>query len=309
MAKKEEVATPAAPVNKALATINKLKPMDLANDPRVHKKFVTLYKQIHGNDRGELAYQAEKFHFMKLLQEKPALQACSSISLYGAFLDVAVQGLSVDPTKKLAYIVPYGKTAQLQISGYGELQLRVDYKQVKYVDKPVIVYDCDSYEVGSDSTGKKTIHYKKQSPRPDDAKVIASFMRITRNDGSIELIDFDADDFESWRSASKQPDSGAWTKHYASMISTKTVKHSFNTYPKLKLKGQFSKLETEIDETEDIDYSLVDEETGEVVEVKAEPKETKKKDDEAYGEQEKEPETVTATIDDDDEGNDIEETY
>lgn len=301
---KEVAKTPAKPANKALATINNLKPMELANDPRVHSKFVTLYKQIHGNDRGELAYQAEKFHFMKLIQEKPELQNCTPISLYGAFLDVAVQGLSVDPTKKLAYVVPYGKTAQLQISGYGELQLRMDYKQVKYVDKPVIVYDCDTYEVGTDNTGKKFIKYKKHSPRPDDATVIASFIRITRNDGSIELIDFDADDFTRWRNASKQPNSLAWSKHYSAMISTKTIKHAFETYPKLKLKGQFSKLESTVDETEDVDYGIVDEETGEVTEVK-----NTKAESEVFGDKPKEETEKTVTAASEEEGEDGQEIF
>ena len=308
MAKQKETQVPATqkPMQKAVLALSKLKPTELANDERVHKKFVTQYNNIHGSDRGELFYQSAKYHFTKAIQDRPELQRCTIVSLYGVFVDIAVQAYDPDPAKKEVYIVPYGTTATLQISGPGELKLRVAYGQIKHAEKPTVVYDCDTYEVYSDeSTGKKKIKYRKTTPRPAGAKVIASFISITRNDGSVELIDFDRSDFDRWRSASKQPNSLAWEKHYPAMISTKTIKHAFGagTYPKINLKGNFTKLESEVGETEDVDYGLVDEETGEVVEVKAEAT-PEKETVEVYGDKpQEEKHGVTAPQDED--GDDV----
>ncbi|MBK7883033.1 MAG: recombinase RecT [Chitinophagaceae bacterium] len=42
-----------------------------------------------------------------MIQENAKLAECSKLSLYGCFLDVAVNGLSFDPTMKHVYLVPY----------------------------------------------------------------------------------------------------------------------------------------------------------------------------------------------------------
>ena len=89
-----------------LKHLDSLKPIEVASSDRVQKKFIELYNTIHGQDRGEAIYQKERFKFGKLLQENPALQECTKLSLYGCFLDIAVNGLSLDPNKPLCYIIP-----------------------------------------------------------------------------------------------------------------------------------------------------------------------------------------------------------
>jgi len=135
-------------------------PAQIVNLPEVADRFKKLYVTFNGKS-GEKYYEAEKFHFAKLLQENAKLADCSKLSLYGCFLDVAVNGLSFDPSMKHVYLVPYKNKvikesrevwesrAQLQISGQGELLLRMQQGQIKYADNPVLVYEGDIFKTGT----------------------------------------------------------------------------------------------------------------------------------------------------------------
>lgn len=81
-----------------VAELNQLNPLMIADDSRVEQKFILMYNAIWGTGQGTQIYEKEKFNFRKILQDKPELQRCSPLSLYGCFLDIAVNGLSLDPT-------------------------------------------------------------------------------------------------------------------------------------------------------------------------------------------------------------------
>lgn len=81
-----------------VAELNQLNPLMIADDSRVEQKFILMYNAIWGTSQGAQIYEKEKFNFRKILQDKPELQRCSPLSLYGCFLDIAVNGLSLDPT-------------------------------------------------------------------------------------------------------------------------------------------------------------------------------------------------------------------
>lgn len=79
-----------------VAELNGMKPAQLIEDERVQQKFVQLFDSIHGSQNGELFYAKEKFNFMKLVSENKTLSQCTPLSLYGCFLDVSVNGLSLE---------------------------------------------------------------------------------------------------------------------------------------------------------------------------------------------------------------------
>lgn len=91
-----------------VAELNQLNPLMIADDSRVEQKFILMYNAIWGTRPRKLQiYEKEKFNFRKILQDKPELQRCSPLSLYGCFLDIAVNGLSLDPTgRPHCYILP-----------------------------------------------------------------------------------------------------------------------------------------------------------------------------------------------------------
>ena len=162
--------------NEVATYIDKLDTIALVQDNYVSSKFVDLYNAVHGVKLGESIYQKEQFNFMKLLEEKPDLQECTKLSLYGCFLDVAVNGLSLDTTSKpLCYVVPrtvksgrkdergydiYEKRASIQITGHGELLMRKREGHISYADDPIIVYHGDEFQPTLDAQGRKSIYYK-----------------------------------------------------------------------------------------------------------------------------------------------------
>lgn len=283
--------------------INETPAVKLADIPEVGDKFKHLYQVMHGVNNGSVFYESEKFHFAKLIQENKSLQECSKLSLYGVFMDVAVSGLSFDPNAKQVYIVPFNtnigtknspkweKRASLMISGYGELALRIKQKQVLHVDNPVLVYEGDEFVTGTRGGGFYLEH-KSVIPRKSD-NIIACYLRIVRVDGSIDYSYLSMEEIQALRKFSKDPNSKAWTDGLPGMVKSKTIKHAFKTYPKIKI-GDYSQQETntieaEVVEEKPIDYGIGEDNQTEEAEVL---------NDESFMAQTEKVETVTFEDDD-----------
>lgn len=269
--------------------LESLKPIEIAADDKVSGKFIQLYETIHGKGMGSAMYHKERFNFEKLLQENPALQECSKLSLYGCFLDIAVNGLSLDPTKPLCYIIPrscktgkktpegkdiYEKRAFITVTGPGELVLRKRAGQINYADNPVVVYEGDLFEASLDKKGAKTVKYKASIPRKSN-KIIGAFIRIVRNDGSMDyqwLLENDIDRLKSFSEKANgyykngQRVTGDANALYTSQnggidsgfLENKMIKHAFDAYPKVRT-GDFTQLETH-QEPEPIAYGFEEQE-------------------------------------------------
>lgn len=221
--------------------------------PQIAERFKHLYSIIHPGAKAEIFYEAEKFHFMKLIQESPVLQGCTNLSLYGCWMDVAVNGLSFDPSFKHLYLVPfnvntagknqapkYEKRAQLQISGYGELLLRQKQGQIKYADNPMLVYEGDEFAFGT-RNGVGFVDHVSKLPRKSD-NIIACYLRIVRTDDSVDFKVLTETDMERFRKFSKDADrSKAWGDGIGGMWMAKCIKHAFKNYPKVRT-GEFSQL-------------------------------------------------------------------
>lgn len=244
------------------------KPAEIVTIPEVANKFKHLYSVMHRGN-GEIRYEAEKFHFAKLLQEKADLQQCTKLSLYGCFLDAAVNGLSFDPSAKHLYVVSFNvnvgtkqspvweKRATLMVSGIGELMMRMKQGQIRYADNPVLVYEGDHFKYGTDRNGF-FVEHTAAIPRQTD-NIIACYIRLERLDGTSDYKVMTIDEIERLRKFSKDPNSKAWTDGLPGMIQAKVIKHAFRTYPKLQY-GDFSKLASAAVEEEEqspaIDYGI-----------------------------------------------------
>lgn len=259
--------------NKKMSIIQKLNDTpvaQIATLPEVADRFQDLYQVMNGGNNvvAKTKYEAEKFHFAKLLQDKQELQQCTKLSLYGCFLDMAVNGLSFDPGMKHAYIVSFNtnvgtkaaprweKRATLMISGYGELSMRMQQRQIKYADNPILVYEGDHFVHGT-KDGKVYLEHLASFPRKSD-NIIACYIRLERNDGSYDYKVLSIEEVMKLKAFSKDPNSKAWTDGLPGMVQAKTIKHAFKSYPKMKL-GQFSQLQSETIDAEAepvIDYGL-----------------------------------------------------
>ncbi len=263
-------------VEQKLSIIQKIEqttPAQLATIPEVADRFKQIYKLMNGGkeDVAVAKYEAEKFHFMKLLQDTPALQQCSKLSLYGCFLDMAVNGLSFDKNMKHAYVVSFNsnvgtkenakweKRATLMISGYGELHMRVRQGQIKHADNPILVYEGDHFQHGT-KDGSVFLEHVATFPRKVNANIIACYLRIKRNDDTVDYKVLGIDEVMKFRDFSKDKNSLAWTSGLPGMVQAKTMKHAFRSYPKMRM-GEFSQLQSAIVDAEHqlqpaVDYGL-----------------------------------------------------
>jgi hypothetical protein len=270
-------------VTNVVALLKQAKPAEIAELDFVKDRFITIHNQIHGTDKGELIYHKEVFNYKKLLSETPALRECSPLSLYGCFLDINVNGHSLEQgSKPDCYITPknfkvgtdaegrdvWEKRATLQVSPYGEVKMRMRAGQIKHADNPIVVYDCDHFKIGTNDKGKLVVkEYDKTLPKPDDAKIVACFVRIERPDGSFEMPFLDMDDINRLKGYSeKQNGVGKANALYGKngkqidtgFLKAKTLKHALMAYPKVPT-GKFTSLEP-LEElpagTDQIDYGI-----------------------------------------------------
>ena len=272
-----------------LEDLNSLPATKIVENENVEKKFIQMYNAIWGSQMGEQVYHKEVFNFQKLLRESPAVAECSKMSLYGCFLDMAVNGLSLDNTSHPhCYLIPrnvktghkdesgrdvYEKRASVSVTGYGELMMRMRAGQIRYADNPVIVYEGDIFSISLDN-GVKKITYSAAIPRKSN-KVIGSFIRIVRCDGSEDyqwllegdiqrLAKFSAKN-NSYYKNGQRVEGKANDLYYSQdggidpgFLENKMIKHAFDAYPKVRT-GQYTIMQSQ-EEDAVIDYGI---ETGE----------------------------------------------
>lgn len=278
-------------INLTVEEINRLEPTAIATNVRA--KFIQIYEAMWTPSTGvsgEAAYERESRYFNRLLGEKEDLRKnCTRFSLFTAFLDVAISGLTLEPgTRSQAYLLSrsiavdsyldqqgnkknkYETQCILTVSGYGELILRARCGQIRHADNPVIVYAEDGFEYG-ERNGNKFVNYTCRLPHTS-GEIVACFMKITRADGSIDyavmlpedwsrLAGFSARQNRQWDNQRRQWVMGNPNALYGQQqdgtlkidtgfLIAKCIKHAFKTYPKARV-GRGTQLESQqVDEVE-----------------------------------------------------------
>lgn len=282
--------------------INQLAPLDIATHELVRAKFIQIYEAMWAPSTGvsgEAAYERESRNFNRILGEKEDLRkSCTRFSLFTAFLDVAISGLTLDPgARAQAYLLSrsvavesyyengqkknkYETQCMLTISGYGELLHRARVGQIRHADNPVIVYAEDEFEYG-ERNGNKFVNYTCRLPHTS-GNIVACFMKITRADGSIDysvmlpedwsrLAGFSERQNRYWDNQKRQwvergPNALYGKQQDGSLkidtgfLIAKCIKHAFKSYPKARV-GRGTQLESQqVDEVEINDdlYGLED---------------------------------------------------
>ncbi len=273
--------------------INRLKPLDIVGHPVVRDRFTQIYETLWGN--GEAAYQRESIHFNRALRDNDngKLQRATPFSIFTAFIDLAVCGLSLEPgTRALAYLM--GRNVNvgtkdnkrwegrcvLTVSAYGELVMRTRAGQIRHADNPVLVYDNDEFSF-KDVDGRKSVSYTCNLPHVGH-NITACYLRITRADGSIDYSVMFPEDWCRLAGYSQKQNRGYANELYGmdqngivhidpGFLMAKCIKHAFKSYPKVRI-GRGTELQSQqVDEKpkltdEDIYGVGVDPETGEVLE-------------------------------------------
>lgn len=285
--------------------LNELKPTEIVKDEAVKQRFILIYSRIwtRGDEKeAEAVYEQQSIAFTRALSDNVELQKCTRFSIFSAFIDLAVCGLSLHQgscpqcyllnrkNKISEEIRPDGKKQNkyenrlnLTISGYGELVMRERAGQIRHADNPVIVYANDEFRF-SDKGGCKQVDYTCNLPHTGQP-ISACFMRITRADGSIDyavmlpedwgrLATYSARQNSYWKDGERVD--GKPNDLYSAnggsidtgFLKAKCIKHAFKTYPKVKI-GGYTVMEADATDDEDFyglsDGTSVDPATGELL--------------------------------------------
>ena len=266
-------------MNSAINFARELQTMEatkVIRDERVKAQFIAIYNSIW-KEGGEAAYEREAIYFNQQLREKPGLRECSGTSVFYAFIDLAVRGLTLIPgSQALCYLIPrsskvgvdangrdvWEKVCNLTISGYGELVLRKNAGQILHADNPTIVYEGDTFQYG-EQDGRKVVNFMSSFPRRSN-KIVACFMKITRVDGSVDYSVMTETDWLRLKEYSDKQNTfyDKKTNQYVTrsnelynkngqidtgFLMAKCIKHAFKTYPKLQI-GRGTALESDLTE-------------------------------------------------------------
>ncbi len=237
--------------------IKNLKPAGVATDKAIGEHFINKFMLMYRapKEQATAFYEREKDNFLKRISDSEDLQACTPMSIFLAFMQVGGWQLSFEGgNQSEVYLIPgnrnvapKGQPAQwvkevvAQPTPWGEKKIRIQNRQINDADKPVIVYEGDYYEEFLDDNGKLRVKWKK-GVRADNAKILSSFIRIEKPDGSSEFKTFDMNDVAKWRASSekKNKDKGANAMYTSNngqidklFFEGKTLKHAFKSYPKV----------------------------------------------------------------------------
>lgn len=276
--------------------INQLKPLEIIEHPKVRERFTQIYETLWGN--GEAAYERESIYFNKALRDNDngRLQRATPFSIFTAFIDLAVCGLSLEPgTRALAYLMgrnvnmgtkdspKWEGRCVLTVSAYGELVMRTRAGQIRHADNPVLVYDNDEFSF-RDVDGRKSVSYTCNLPHTGH-NITACYLRITRADGSIDYAVMFPEDWCRLAGYSQKQNRGRANDLYGmdqagivhidpGFLMAKCIKHAFKSYPKVRI-GRGTELQSQqVDQQpqlSDEDIYGVDPDTGEVTDEEQKP--------------------------------------
>lgn len=237
--------------------IKKMRVSELIQNEEFKEQFMFLYctAQSQTKAQAQAFFEREMSFLSRMFDDDVKLRTATPVSVYLALLDLAYHALSIEPIPKAqAYIylspkniAPKGQPenweqrAVYKISGYGELTLRVRSGVIKYADNPVLVYEGDYFEPIDG-----IVHH---TAKRVSKKITDAYIKITRDDGSVDYKYFSMDEIYSFKAQSKSKGSVAWTggvdgQPTRGMIDAKVIKHAFSTYPRLVVGGQNTQLET-----------------------------------------------------------------
>lgn len=266
--------------------LNKMQAIDVVQSEAVRNRFIQIYDTLWGAGTGEAAYEREAYHFTSILRDNEKLHRATRFSIFNAFIDLAVTGLSLEPgVRALCYLqgrnfkvgddpqtgkAIYEGRLTLTISGYGELVLRARAGQIRHADNPVLVYEEDAFSF-SDIDGRKQVSYTCNLPHKSN-HVVAGYLRITRCDGSVDysvmleedwlrLKDYSGKQNKYWDNTTKQyilKPNELYTSNNGNIdtgfLCAKIIKHAFKTYPKVRI----GKAELETQQTDEVQTSIDD---------------------------------------------------
>lgn len=190
------------------------------------ERFLTLNK---AND-DLLSYEQECI-FAKQQLEKNDFTMKMAInnqrSLQGAILNVAAIGISLNPAKQHAYLVPRGGAICLDISFQGLRKIATDSGAIAWA-KVELVYKNDTFKW----TGPVTVPVHEADPfSKDRGELIGGYCLAKLPSGEFMVEVMKVDEINKVRDTSKASKNGPWVNWYDEMAKKTILKRAFKQWP------------------------------------------------------------------------------
>ncbi|GHT03487.1 hypothetical protein AGMMS49525_08660 [Bacteroidia bacterium] len=257
----------------------------LVDEPAVKESFVNTLSKIHGvsTENAEMVFEREAMYFKKALFENAWLKESTGISLYSAFLEIAITGLSIQSgSKSEAYLEarsakqlipvigqdgkPYQqeqwtKVARLVVTAYGELNMRIIAGQIIRMNNPIVIYEGDKFQPKTNSRGELTVEYEPKIIGRSK-KIVGVWCSIVLPNNGIDFKWLLEDDIQRLANYSKpKKENSSASALYNSndgqidpgFLEAKCIKHAMRAYTKLRLSDSvsFEEEETAAEETKE----------------------------------------------------------
>ena len=161
--------------------------------PESKEKFIAVYKAANQvtTEEAQQFFEVEAFNFKRMIQENPAFDKCSQLSIAGVFLDVIANGLTFEKAAKQVYLIPrsvkigqgYQTRLTYQEAADGLIHLCKRANSIRHCSSPVIVFECDEIKVKT-SNGKINITHSPAIPKTSKV-IVGGFCFVTLTNGEV----------------------------------------------------------------------------------------------------------------------------
>ena len=148
-------------------------------------------------------------------------------SLQGAILNVAAIGISLNPAKQHAYLVPRSGAICLDISFQGLRKIATDSGAINWA-KVELVYKNDTFKW----TGPVTVPVHEADPfSKDRGELIGGYCLAKLPSGEFMVEVMKVDEINKVRDTSKASKNGPWVNWYDEMAKKTILKRAFKQWP------------------------------------------------------------------------------
>jgi recombination protein RecT len=227
---------------KALTTADKLQLQKKTTFSTQLAKAEGDFLKMYGAE-GERTFLQEQKYAIMAVQKNPKILDCTGTSIYTAVSLVAMSGLSLNPTKGLAYLIPRAGVCTLSVSYKGVLELLSQDAGIMCTTG--VVYDCDENVNDYKEGYGGYVNAQRKMNRPDGATRLYTYNVAHFKDGRTHCFIFDNNQVEKRRK--KAQSDNVWSEWEDEMY-MKTVIHAHYKYlPKTeKLDAVMQAIESEV---------------------------------------------------------------
>lgn len=254
----------------------------------VRERFIKNYESVSGRKDGENRLEQERFAYMQIVADKPDLQKIDNLYHVSALIFAGTTGLSFRDNK--LYVYPNGRGGlKVQSSPAGKREMFEMMDTIKEAPEAIIVFKGDHF------VHDKANHIVKEHYTTDKSvekmsldNIRAVYQRLKYKSGEVKDVVVYQEDLTKARAKSKtKSEDSPWNTWPGEMAKKTATNRAFRLYHKypdnVVLYGP------PVDDTEDTDYQdvsddkdlpetptqsaeVVNEDTGEVTQAKAENK-------------------------------------